>query len=340
MEVLKRENKVCLSCMESHEVLTVKVQEKNIFKGKEVKYIATYEYCENTQEFYASEEQISQNDIAMKIAYREIIGLLTPGQINAIRCKYGISQSDLSVLLGWGAKTITRYEGYHVQDMAHDSILRKIDADPAWYLELLEASKDKFSPSTYKKYKEAALQLFEKNQNEYLRKTIMAAYARYVDSEECTGGKLLDLDKVIDVVRYFANSVKVKSLYKVKLMKLLWYADAFSYKTRGSSMTGLVYRALPMGAVPVSHEHIIDLRGINYEEIYFEDSNGYRFIPDNNNNYPNITDEDKAILDYVIDCFGDVDRKEIVEVMHREVAYTETAPNDIIQYKYAKELSI
>jgi len=31
------------------------------------------------------------------------------------------------------------------------------------------------------------------------------------------------------------------------------YADALAYRTRGFAITGLVYRALPMGAVPIGH---------------------------------------------------------------------------------------
>ena len=58
--------------METHEVLTVEVDEKNIFKGKEVNYIATYEYCDKAEEFYATEEMISKNTIAMKNAYRKL----------------------------------------------------------------------------------------------------------------------------------------------------------------------------------------------------------------------------------------------------------------------------
>ena len=73
--------------------------------------------------------------------------------------------------------------------------------------------------------------------------------------------------KVVDVIRYFAASVNITSLYKVKLMKLMWYADALAYKKRGAAITGLVYQALPMGALPVGHNSIIDLRGVPCEEI-------------------------------------------------------------------------
>lgn len=55
-------------------------------------------------------------------------------EIGTIRSKYGISQTDLSTILGWGGKTITRYESHQVQDAAHDFILRKIDDDPECFL--------------------------------------------------------------------------------------------------------------------------------------------------------------------------------------------------------------
>lgn len=37
---------------------------------------------------------------------------------------------------------------------------------------------------------------------------------------------------------------------------------------------------------------------------------------------------------------GRFPKNEIVEMMHKEDAYTETAPHDIIQFKYTKTLSL
>lgn len=77
----------------------------------------------------------------------------------------------------------------------------------------------------------------------------------------------MSLDKVVDVIRYLATSKKVTNLYKVKLMKLIWYADALSYKKRGFAITGLVYQALLMGVVPVGHNSIIDLKDVPCKEV-------------------------------------------------------------------------
>lgn len=339
MEIIRKERKLCLCCMEEHEVSYVRLKEKNVFKGQELEYDVIYEYCDEADEYVSSDSMISINDISLKNAYREKVGLLTSKEIEAIRQKYGISQSDLAILLGWGEKTITRYESHQVQDNAHDTILRKIDEDPEWYISLLKKSETRFSASTYSKYLEAAKQLYETKQDEYLRKTIQAKYVKYESFSECCGNTKLNLDKVVEAIRYFANS-KIKALYKVKLMKMLWYADALSYKRHGHSMTGMVYKALPMGAVPLQYDLIIDLKGVTYEEVDFAEGSGYHFIGTSNKEYTHLSEEDKNVLDKIIEVFKDASKESIVESMHQEAAYIETASNDIIQYKYALQLSL
>lgn len=340
MKVLNEFKCLCPSCMEEHNVSIVEIEETNIFKGEQVNYFAHYHYCKNSDDFYETEDQISNNDTSMKDAYRKKMGLLTSNEIISIRQKFGVSQSDLALLLGWGEKTITRYEGHQVQDVAHDSILRKIESDPEWYLELLDVYQEKHSLSSYHKYHDTALSLFEKQQDEYLQKSIQGAYAKYNKLDECNGYTELNLRKVVDVIRYFSNSVKVKALYKVKLMKMLWYSDALSFKTRDKAITGLVYKALPMGAVPIAYELVIDLCGIKYEEVDFDEGTGYHFINDGVEEYLSLDNDEIAVLNQIIARFGDSSKKEIIESMHQEEAYKETAAYDIIQYKYAKKLTI
>ena len=195
MEILKISKKICPCCMEEHEVPVVLVQEKNVFKGVEVTYSATYEYCERCDEYNATEEMITANDIAIKNAYRNKMGLLTSDKIIALRKKYAISQSDLCTLLAWGKKTITRYEGHQVQDAAHDKILRKLDSDPEWFLSLLEKAKNEFSEAAYKKYFQNALKLFEASKDLYLQKAVGAHYVCSEESESYGGDKLSLLAK-------------------------------------------------------------------------------------------------------------------------------------------------
>lgn len=340
MKILKSEKKLCTCCMEEHEVKTVLLLENAIFKNVNVDYEASYLYCDAAKEFYMDEQQIQENDIRLKDAYRRKEGLLTSSEICSIRAKYGISQSDLCLLLGWGGKTITRYEGHQVQDKAHDTILRKIDEDSEWFLALLSDAKENLTAESYQKYLETATALYEKDHDAYLRKAIEASYARFQGNQLFHGNTELSLNKVVDVIRYFAASKQITNLYKVKLMKLMWYADALSYKNRGFAITGLVYQAMPMGAVPVGHNSIINLKNIPCEEVDMGETNAYHFSTKEETLFPFLTEEDKGVLDVVIEKLGKMTKNQIVSFMHNEQAYIETAPKDIIQFKYAANLQI
>lgn len=333
-------NHICPCCMEEHEPKIITITEISSFKGVSVKYDAKYTYCELSDETYADEEQLILNDIAMKNAYREKMGLLNSYQIADIRAKYDISQSDLCTILGWGQKTITRYESHQVQDAAHDTILRKLENDPEWFLELLESSKNAISTSAYKKYVEAGSILFEKHHDSYLKTVILSRYARFVHNTEANGNKELSLDVVVDMIHYYANSKKVSSLYLVKLLKMLWYADTLSYKRYGHSISGLVYRSLPMGAAPIAYESIIDLSTIPTEMIEYGDGFGQKFLKTNCNSYQFLTQQDIDVLDVVTEHFGKATTSEIVNSMHNEVSYKKTEDKDLILFKYAELLTL
>ncbi len=340
LKIIKREKRLCMCCMEEHEVKTVLVKEEAAFKNKKITYEASYLYCDKAEELYMDEQQIQENDIRLKDAYRQSEGLLTSNEISAIRAKFGISQSDFCILLGWGRKTITRYESHQIQDKAHDTILKKIDQDPEWFLLLLNDSRKNLSAGAFQKYLAIATTLYEEDRDAYLRKAIEADYARFQGNQLFHGNTNLSLDKTVDVIRYFAASAKITALYKVKLMKLMWYADALSYKRRGFAITGLVYQALPMGAVPIGHNSIIDLKDVPCEEVDMGETNAYHFSLKGEVVFPFLTVDDKNILDAVIDKFGKMDKTEIVNFMHKEQAYIETTPRDVISFKYAENLRI
>ena len=340
MKVIKSERCLCTCCMEEHEVKTVLVKEEAIFKSKKITYDALYLYCDMAEELYMNEQQLRENDIRLKDAYRKSEGLLTSSDIYNIRAKYRINQSDFCGLLGWGGKTITRYESHQVQDKAHDTILKKLDQDPEWFLLLLNNYRANLPVESFQRYLAAATALYEADRDSYLRKAIEADYARFQGNQLFHGNAELSLDKTVDVIRYFAASAKITALYKVKLMKLMWYADALSYKLRGFAITGLVYQALPMGAVPVGHNSIINLKNVPCEEVDMGETTAYHFSLRGESTFPFLTDDDKHILDRVIEKLGKMSKSEIIRFMHKERAYIETASRDVIPFEYAESLQI
>lgn len=340
MKILKCENKLCFCCMETHDVKTVLTNEIAIFKGVEVSFVAESIYCDRAEEWFEDERMMRENGLRIKDAYRKKMSLLTADEIIDVRNKYDISQTDMCVVLGWGEKTIARYETHQVQDKAHDAILRKIDQDPKWFMQLLIETENSLPEMRFKKYLEVATSMYEEKQDAYLQEAIKARYIRFMQQGAYNGNAPLDLDKIVDVICYFANSTDVNMLYKVKLMKLLWYADALAYKTRGRAMTGLVYQAMPMGAVPIAHDIIMQLKGVPCETIENGDNISYKLNHSNNTSYTSLSEEEKQILDKVIAQLGKMSKDEIVDFMHKELAYEKTEEKAIINFKYAEALSI
>jgi putative zinc finger/helix-turn-helix YgiT family protein len=322
--------------MKEHKIDIVEKTEENIFKGEKVKFIITYKYCSNTNQYSESEEMMNENSLRMKDAYRNKMGLLTSKEIKDIRKKYSISQADLAKIIGIGKKTITRYENHQVQDKAYDRILRKISKDPSWFLELVKDSKKEISDKSFDKYVKTGNMEFRKNRNEYLVNTIEAIYAEF--ENDFRGNVELNLEKFTEMVNYYATHIK--GLYKVKLMKLLWYADAIAFKLYDKGMSGIVYKALPMGAVPEAYQELLELKGIHYDVEYINNNEAFHFHGSKNFKTKELTPNDIEILDLVIKKYGDMKTEDLVNHMHQEKAYKCTQKNCVIDYAYAKEIEI
>ena len=336
METIQTEYKRCLSCMEEHTVHLVKVIDSNKFKGEQVEFEAFYEYCSNSKEYSEDEGMMKKNSLAFKDAYRKKVGLLTSDEIRAIREKYDISQKDLSEVLDWGMATITRYENHQIQDRAHDDILRKIDSDPKWFLDLLNRAKERLSDRAFSNYHHRASELYNNKKNQYLIDSIYAIYA-YIDEADI-GGVKLDLNKVVETINYLA--LRVAGLHKVKLMKMLWYSDILSYKRYRQSITGLAYNALPMGAVPEGYDQIMLLDGVCYDTVLYGENVGYRFKPVEGFEITHLSDRDIDTIDEIVSKLGMLNTEEIVNRMHEEEAYKKSPANCIIKYSFADMLSL
>ena len=57
--------------MEEHVVKTVLVMDQATFKNSTVNYEASYFFCELAKELYMDEQQMQDNDIRLKDAYRK-----------------------------------------------------------------------------------------------------------------------------------------------------------------------------------------------------------------------------------------------------------------------------
>ena len=310
-------------------------------KGDKVFYEERFFCCVNVDEEeneFETGAMANDNLMNARNAYRVLHGLLTSEEIVGIRESYGLSQVDLARLLGWGEATISRYESKAIQDEAYDTMLRMIKDNPLVALELLKKNEDKFSETKRKYVRSKIVDKLDSYGKEYLtRQALEAEYANFDKINDFNGYITLDINKIEAMVSYIAEGIS--NLFKVKLMKMLWYADALSFKRRGVSMTGMVYRHESMGALPIGHYSLMNLENLNVCE---EESNNYDLMlhvyPSEGMDYSILTDEDRTILDDVIKKFKNYKAKDIIEYMHREIAYTKTKAGEIIPFSLAKEI--
>lgn len=333
----------CPLCDKNHDVEIRQRLSTTIIKGEEVKYEEKYYFCCNSDadecEFETG-KMTDSNLLNARNEYRKNTGLLTSNEIVEIRQTYGLSQVELSNLLGWGEATISRYESKAIQDEAYDNILRSIKDNPLIALEYLKKNKSKFEGIKYLKVQEAIIKNLDTYGKEYLsRCALEGEYAKYTEACDANGNSLLNIDKVEAVINYFAQ--RIKDLFKVKLMKLLWYADAESCKKYGQSITGLVYCHATMGALPIGHYQIQALENIDVQEEDrgFEE-NVFHFYSNDNINMSVLSKNDLMILDKIINVLGSFSGKELRDYMHSEIAYKQTKQGEIIPFSLTKQNKI
>ena len=111
----------------------------------------------------------------------------------------------------------------------------------------------------------------------FAKQKIKARHIAYQGNKEATGGARLDIDKVRNMMLFFAS--KCQNLYKVKLMKLLWFADALFCQRYNTSMSGLVYQHMPMGALPIVHNDLMELVPVETIVDDYSQLESYRVLP-------------------------------------------------------------
>lgn len=331
----------CPLCGKVHLLEKMKRETQGVVKGEIVDYEENYYRCPLTHEVdneFVPAAMMDENLLNARDGYRKDIGLLTSYEIAEIRAFYGVTQSEFSNLLGWGDVTVTRYESKTIQDETYDNLMRMAHENPLFALQSLEKHSAKFTQDKYQKIRNKVVQRIEESGLLYLKiQEIKSIYVNFQEESVFNGYKVLDLEKLASVMGYFANYVN--HLYKVKLMKLLWYADILHFKRHGKSMTGLVYRHMTYGALPLAYDEIIFLPTVRVEEVVCHDDISYRILPHTEIKLSSFTLEELNILEMISRKFKDYHSKEIVSYMHEEKGYKETEPFDIISFDLAKELN-
>jgi len=150
----------CGACESMHCTKIIEKEQTLSVKGKSITLTIPVRICEVCGEEVLDEELDEATLARFYDEYRKLENLLLPSEIKEIRQKYNLSQSSFAKFLGFGEKTITRYENGAIQDVCHDNLIRLMDSLDSFAL-IWEERKDILN-SKEKAYIESKLATYNK----------------------------------------------------------------------------------------------------------------------------------------------------------------------------------
>lgn len=323
----------CVNCGKEVKTRVIKKTEEFIVYGEPIEIEANVLVCEKCGNELFDEKLDEESLQKAYSAYREKHKLLSPEEIKAIREQYGLSQRSFAKLLNWGDKTIFRYENGSLQDKVHDSFLKFL-RNPENMKEYLEDNELSISRKTKERILDRIMQRQDSIEVE--------GQSENISPSIYTGYKMFDYEKYCAMIRFFVD--KNIKMFKVKLLKLMNYADMLFFAENGVSISGSRYVHFQYGPVPENYYTLFD-RMINdgylvVEEELVGEYFGYHYSPGTNKLEGILSSEECELLDKVNRKFKNYGSAEIAEYSHKEDAYTKTEMNQFIPYSFAESIDL
>ena len=330
----------CPNCNKECDIEKLNVTETVTVRGEKIDVGVEYFKCNGCGiEFEDMNSDVKPVEMAYK-KYRTVHNMVTPEDIIEMRNRYSLTQKELSLILGWGGATLSRYENGSLQDEAHDRMLRLV-MNPANLLDLVERHSDTIS---VKKRDRLIEKITEEIQTAHQGDLIFNALSRINKPDVFSGFAKLHFGKLKNALLFFCEG----GIYKTIINKLLFYADFKFYKEQGVGITGARYAHLPYGPVIDNYEHILAIlvesdESIELEERQLDDGGKYVGLFYCSIETPDMdifSVKEKETMLFVRKYFRNFGSKEISDFSHNEKGYKKTSNGEHISYEYAQALQI
>ncbi len=298
--------------------------------------------CEDTGEQFEDDELAILNYNQLVNQYRVKYRIPFPEQIIAIRNKYGLSASKMSEILGFGVNSYRQYENGEVPSQSNARLIQLVE-DPHEFKKLVALSST-LEPKAIEKLNKNIKKLLDARKENKFEKHLMNYFFSSSLPGKFTGYKVPDVEKFTEMVVFFAVQLQP---WKTKLNKLLFYADFLMHKHTGFAMSGVQYRAIPMGPVPNNFNSIFEYL-VNKEKIDIHYTNfpnggtGEQFKPNAKKTFNQelFSELELRLLTEVAERFKNTSTDEIIEISHKEKAWIENNEDKkLIDYKYSFEMN-
>lgn len=260
------------------------LQKRNInkrIKDKEYTFYITVAICDECGEEMSIPGLIDRNIQEVDTQYRDYENIVSIYDIERLMKIYKIGKAPLSLALGFGEVTITRYLSGQIPSKEYSAIMKKALSSPAFMKQKLNENKDKLAPAAYNKAWNAATQL-----------EMLFSVS----------------NKMLRVISYVFE--KLEEVTPLMLQKLLYFIQGESYALNGKPMFRENCQAWVHG--PVYPEVYDMFRDFKYNPI---DDARFAILEGTEDE---LSYEERMVVDLVVNTFGEYSGKMLERITHEE----------------------
>lgn len=318
------------------------------FRKEEFSYMYHCYECEVTRERFTTLELDNLNTAQVYNQYREKHELMFPAQIRQMRERYGQTAARMGLLMDVGPNQYSNYESGEVPSASNAKILRLI-SDPEHFLNIVRGKKAELRPNEYQKLVRHLDGLIDgaRTAHRIGGLVVRTTGPLMPDPDQYTGYVVPNAEKFAELVLFFFG--QLNNLFKVKLLKLLFYCDFQHYRLTAQAITGQRYRAIQHGPVPQEYGQRLqemvrdELLTASFHESLVQSDNGSPVLVYKSKRKANLevfSESERQVIEQVYQKLGKKSRVELESLSHTERAWKENkAQHGQISYQeYAYDL--
>lgn len=282
---MENQKDFCTECRRETSYTLKKIKINQTIREKKYTFEITAAFCNECGGEMGIPGLIDYNMKEIDEQYRKAEEIITVEDIERLMKLYNIGKAPLSLALGFGEVTITRYLAGQVPSKEYSDIMLHALASASYMKELLDQNREKIGETAYKKAYTAATQL----ENLYVAVPV----------------------ELLAVIAYIFSALH--EVTPLTLQKLLYYIQGNYAAIYDKPLFDAPCEAWVHGPV---YRNVYNL----FRDFKYNPIDDDRFVPLKESALP-LTLEAKEVVDRVLDTFGMYSGKVLESITHKEAPW-------------------
>ena len=250
--------------------------------------------------------------------YREKYGIPYVDEIIALRERYGLSATKMSIILGFGANQYRLYEDGEVPSESNGKMIRSAN-NPKVFLDLVQGSRHQLTEREFDKICTHIHTIINTSSDYHKEQTavqIIYRRERGLDNAFAPQSSMRMKNLLLYILEQIGDT------FQTKMNKVLFYIDFMSYRERGMAISGLAYQALNYGPVPLRWDRVYSaFDEVEQQPRFVHDQECIALTATETANMAYFSPQEKSIIDTVCKKLKKASAHDISVMSHNEPAW-------------------